>query len=320
MSAGYFPKRTQVGLEDLFRGLVTASHILHNHGVVDAYGHISVRSPDNAKTFWMPRNTPPALVSSPEDLIEYNVEDATPVEKDAKQGYLERHIHSEIYKRFPAVNSVVHSHCSHVLPYCVSGVPLQATIHMAGFLGTSVPVWDISSYYPSGSKHDFLVRDSTLGASLSSTFKPATSAGFLYSKVRSALPSQIGGSTEPDKEPSHAVVLMQGHGFTTVAHGIEEVVYQAIYTKEAAKVQTTALTTQNAHFSRIVEGKVEVENGGRIKSKVKAEGHLKYLSDKEAHEAWESMLGTVARPWALWCREVEVNPLYRNECPRFEDD
>jgi len=135
MSAGYFPKRTQVGLENLFKGLVTASHILHYHGIVDAYGHISVRSPDNAKTFYMTTNMPPALVSSPEDLIEYNVEDASPVEKDAKEGYLERHIHSEIYKRFPAINSVVHSHCIDVLPYTVSGVPLKASIHMAGFLG-----------------------------------------------------------------------------------------------------------------------------------------------------------------------------------------
>jgi ribulose-5-phosphate 4-epimerase/fuculose-1-phosphate aldolase len=135
MSAGYFPKREKVGLEDLFQGLVTASHILHHHGVLDAYGHISVRSPDNHGTFWMSCNISPALVSSQDDLSEYYVEDSTPVEKDAKPGYLERHIHSEIYKRIPGINSVVHSHCSDVLPYCVSGVPLRAAVHMAGFLG-----------------------------------------------------------------------------------------------------------------------------------------------------------------------------------------
>lgn len=187
--------------------------------------------------------------------------------------------------------------------------------------GSNVPVWDISSHYPSGSKHDLLVRDSSLGASLSAAFKPATSAGFIYSKVRSALPSQIGGSQEPDKEPNYAVVLMQGHGFTTLAHGIEEAVYQAIYTKEAAQAQTTALTVRNAHFGHIVEGKIDVEGGGKIKSaKVKAEGDLKFLSDKEAHDAWESISGTVHRPWSLWCREVEVQPLYKNDCPGCEDD
>jgi hypothetical protein len=135
MSTGYFPKREKVGLEDLFSGLVTASHILHHHGIFDAYGHVSVRSPDNSSTFWMPCNMPPALVSSAEDLVEYKVDSAEAVEKNAKPGYLERHIHSEIYKRFPTVNAVVHSHSSDVLPYTVSGVPLRSTIHMAGFLG-----------------------------------------------------------------------------------------------------------------------------------------------------------------------------------------
>jgi ribulose-5-phosphate 4-epimerase/fuculose-1-phosphate aldolase len=135
MSAGYFPKREKLGLEDLFKGLITASHILHHNGIFDAYGHISVRSPDNPATFWMPCNISPALLSSPEDLVEYNVDSAEPVEKNVKPGYLERFIHSEIYKRFPAINSVVHSHCSDVLPYSISGVPLKATIHMAGFLG-----------------------------------------------------------------------------------------------------------------------------------------------------------------------------------------
>jgi len=160
-----------------------------------------------------------------------------------------------------------------------------------------------------------------LGASLAAAFKPATSAGFLYSKVRSALPSQIAGAnTDPSKEPDNAVVLLQGHGFTTVAHGIEEAVYQAIYTKEAAKAQTIALTIHNSHFGHTVEGKVDIEGGGKIKSaKVKTEGDIKFLKDNEAHDAWESLQGTIDRPWRLWCREVEVNPLYQNECPSGDD-
>ncbi|EMD65440.1 hypothetical protein COCSADRAFT_35492 [Bipolaris sorokiniana ND90Pr] len=322
MSAGYYPKRKKVGLEDLFRGLVTASHILDHHGLVDAYGHISVRSPDNPATFWMPCNMPPALISTPEDLVEYHVDSAEAVEKDAKPGYLERYIHSEIYKRFPAINSVVHSHARDVLPYCTSGVPLKNTIHMAGFLGSKVPVWDASSSYPSGSKHNLLVSNTTLGASLAATFKPATSTGFIYSKVRSALPSQLGGaSSEPQLEPDHAVVLMQGHGFVTVAHGIEEAVYQAIYTREAAKAQTTAMMILNAHTGYALEGKVDVDAGGKIKSgHAKAEGgNLKYLSDRECHDAWEAMSGTLARPWALWSRQVSLSPLYKNDCHVGED-
>ena len=176
-------------------------------------------------------------------------------------------------------------------------------------LGTNVPVWDASGYYLSNSKHDLLVSDATLGASLAATFKPATSAGFIYSKVRSALPTQLGGaSSDPKLEPDHAVVLQQAHGFTTVAHGIEEAVYQAIYTKEAAKVQTTALTIQNAYTGYALEGKVDVE-GGKIKSgKATADNGLKYLSDTELHASWETMSGTITIPWRLWCREVGVSP------------
>lgn len=113
---------------------------------------------------------------------------------------------------------------------------------------------------------------------------------------------------------------MQGHGFTTVAHGIEEAVYQAVYTKEAARAQTTALTIRNAHFGHVVEGRIDVEGGGKIKSaKVKAEGDVRGLSEREASDAWEVMRGTVERPWALWVREVEVQALYRNECPGGEE-
>jgi hypothetical protein len=174
-----------------------------------------------------------------------------------------------------------------------------------------VPVWN-------NSNSDYLVRDSTLGASLAATFKPATSAGFIYSKVRSALP---GAKPEASLEPDHAVVLLQGHGFTTLAHGIEEAVYQAIYTKEAAKTQTVAMTISNAYFSHTLEGKVDIEAGGKIKSgKAKGAGDLKYLSEKQAHDTWQSMQATVGRPWALWCREVEVNPLYKSEFPGGDDE
>lgn len=140
--------------------------------------------------------------------------------------------------------------------------------------------------------------------------------------MRSALPTQIGGSSsEPPLTPDHAVVLQKGHGFTTVASGIEEAVYQAVYTREAARVQTAAMSVQFANGGFAVEGKVDVEGGGKIKSGKASPsgGDIKVLSDKECHDAWESLSGTIARPWALWCREVEVNPLYRNECPEGED-
>lgn len=204
--------------------------------------------------------------------------------------------------------------------FCEANPPMHSS-NLLILVGNNVPIWDASSHYPSGSKHDLLVSNSTLGASLSASFKPATSAGFIYSKVRSALPTQLAGNPpDPSREPDHAVVLLQGHGFVTVAHGIEEAVFQAVYTKKAAQVQSTALTIRNAHFGHIVEGKIDVEGGGKIKSaKVKAEGDVKYLKDGELHDAWEAARESVPQAWELWSRRIEISPLYKNDCPRGED-
>jgi hypothetical protein len=136
--------------------------------------------------------------------------------------------------------------------------------------------------------------------------------------MRSALPTQIGGSAaDPATEPSHPVVLMRGHGFTTCADSLEAVVFQAIYTAEAAKVQTKALLTHDAYFGATVEGKVDADAGGKLKgAKVKNEGDVKYLSEREMADTWAFSRDTMMRPWALWCREVEVNGLYRNVVKR----
>ena len=122
-------------LETCLSKLITANHILHRLKVLDGYGHVSVRSPDNDDTFFISHNVSPALVSSQSDLLEFHVKDGSPVDRDSKIGWSERYGHSEIYKRFPAVNCVIHSHSSDVLPFTVNSVPLKPLIHMAGFLG-----------------------------------------------------------------------------------------------------------------------------------------------------------------------------------------
>ena len=285
----------------------------------------------------------PALLSTVDDIIEYKVEDGSPADPNEKRkGYLERFIHSEIYKKFPSVNAVVHSHSPEVLPYAVNSVPLRATTHMAGFLGNGVPVWDIASAYSSmpslpgvtggdKEKHDLLVRTPQLGRHLAAAFKPNTSTAFLYNKMRAALP---GAEPEPENEPSFPVILMRGHGFTTCAESLETAVFQAIYTKEAAKVQTAALLTNASCYSDFrlpdsaMEGSISVGEKGSgkissgkvkgVKTKRDAE-EIKYLSEREAGDTWSTNKETVLRPWEMWCREVDVNPLYRNEVEKMGD-
>jgi ribulose-5-phosphate 4-epimerase/fuculose-1-phosphate aldolase len=120
----------------LQRDLISANHIIHHHGVVDAYGHISVRHPEQPDTYLMSANMAPALVSSSADFVQYRVEDSSSISNaNVPKGFIERYIHSEIYKMYPDIQCVIHSHAEEVLPYATSGVPLQPMYHMSGFLG-----------------------------------------------------------------------------------------------------------------------------------------------------------------------------------------
>lgn len=163
--------------------------------------------------------------------------------------------------------------------------------------------------------HDLLIRNNQLGASLASAFATtSTVAGSVYSSISSRF---TGTKEEQSTEPDHPVVLMRGHGMAIAAKSIEEAVYMAYYTQEAARVQTTALTTGIAFRGGVVEGSVDVAGekaSGKIKSgKIKLGGELKYLSTKEAKDTWEVNAQSVGRPWKVWKREVEVNPVYVNE-------
>lgn len=123
----------------MIHDLITASHILHFTGVVDAYGHVSVRHPQNSSLYLMSRNEAPALVNSSADIVQYFVNDSSPVDANAPSGFIERYIHSEIYKAYPDIQCVIHSHSEDVLPYAVAGVPLRPVYSMSGFLGMSCP-------------------------------------------------------------------------------------------------------------------------------------------------------------------------------------
>ncbi|KIX99338.1 uncharacterized protein Z520_04914 [Fonsecaea multimorphosa CBS 102226] len=265
-------------VQKYYRDLISGSHILHYHNVLDAFGHLSFRHPFNPQIFVMSRNAAPGTISSADDLIEYYIEDAQPVDPKAPLGFLERCIHSECYKRYPGIQAVIHSHSEAVVPYTISGVPLRACYHMAGFLGTSVPVWDIAEAQQADDISDLLVRNTRLGSSLASSF-----AGTARDDDTS------GGG---DQLPHHVVALMRGHGFTVLAGSIQDCVMRAVYTQKNAMIQTTALVTRAASGF----------TGGSVS----------YLSQKEAVDSKWSIRESAHRPWKLWLREVEASNLYTN--------
>jgi HCOMODA/2-hydroxy-3-carboxy-muconic semialdehyde decarboxylase len=146
--------------------LAVALRILAKQGVVDAYGHATVRNPANPSHYFMSRNLPPALATAA-DIVEYDL-DSQPVSANAPPGFTERYIHGEIYRARPDVMSVVHFHAPDVIPFGVTNVPLRPIFHMAGFLGGGVPIFEIRD---TGSPTDMLIRNPQLGAALARTLE-----------------------------------------------------------------------------------------------------------------------------------------------------
>jgi ribulose-5-phosphate 4-epimerase/fuculose-1-phosphate aldolase len=162
-------------LEDL----VLASRILFNEGVLDSFGHVSVRSRDNPAHFFMPRAMPPALVTA-KDIIELN-ENADPVVASSPRPNGEKFIHGEIYRMRADVQAIVHSHAPGVIPFSLTPArPLRPVIHTAGFLPERVSVFDVRSV----SKDDpnqrgkLLINNAKLGAALAQNWPPIPSCLF----------------------------------------------------------------------------------------------------------------------------------------------
>jgi len=186
----------------LIDDLVAASRILANHGVLDAYGHVSARSDKRPERFIMSRSRAPALVTAA-DLMELGP-DSEPAAGEKRKGFIERYIHGEIYRARPEVMAVVHSHSTSVIPFGVTRTKLRPVSHMGGFLWSGAPVWDIRKVRE---ENDLLVRDRLLGKALADT---------------------LGNC---------ACVLMRGHGMTVVGGSIPEAVFRAVYTEMNARVQ-----------------------------------------------------------------------------------
>ncbi len=142
----------------LIEDIVVGSHILAEFGVLDGFGHVSARDPKNPDHFLMSRSLAPALVAA-EDIMAFDL-DGNAVDAGGRSVFLERFIHSEIYKARPDVMSVVHAHSPGVIPFGVSQMPLRPMYHNTAFLAAGVPVWDIRRDF---GETDMLVRDASRG-------------------------------------------------------------------------------------------------------------------------------------------------------------
>jgi ribulose-5-phosphate 4-epimerase/fuculose-1-phosphate aldolase len=201
--------------------LVVANHILVNEGVLDGFGHISVRNERNPEHFLIARSMAPGLVTAADIVscdLEGNVHD-----EQGRHTYVERFIHSEIYRCRPDVMAVIHSHSPAIITFGVTGARLRPICHMSGFLGAQVPVFEIRN--AGGENTDLLIRNQALGK---------------------ALAKDLAGNS---------VALLRGHGNVVVGHSIQQVVFRAIYTENNAKLQSEAMRQGEVNF--LTDGEAE---------------------------------------------------------------
>ncbi len=193
-------------LDALLDDLVAANRILAGLGVVDGFGHVSVRHPEHPDRYFLSRSLAPEQVTR-DDLMLFDLA-SVPQDGDSRAPYLERFIHGEIYARRTDVASVVHSHAPAVVPFAASAVEAKSIYHMSSFLHTGAPVFEIREKF---GMTDMLIRNRAQGAALAEVIDTG------------------------------AVVLMRGHGYCAVGADIPEAVFRAYYTQLNAELQQRAI-------------------------------------------------------------------------------
>ena len=191
--------------------LARANRMIANEGVLDAFGHVTMRHPTDPGRYLMSRSRGPELVQ-PEDILEFTL-DSEPVKPPTARHYSERVIHGEIYKARPDVNAVCHHHAPSILPFCISGAPLKPVYHLGATIGDAAPFWDARDEF----------GDTTLIVA-----KPEEGA---------SLARALG---------KNWIVLMRRHGATVAGTTLEELVFRTIYIARNAALQIQAQTPWSA--------------------------------------------------------------------------
>lgn len=209
---------------NLIEDLVAAYRILADHGVIDAYGHVSVRSDSDPNRYFLSRAIAPETVT-PDDIMEYDL-DSKPIDARGRESVRERFIHGEILKARPDVRAVVHNHSPSVVPFSVTSVPMRPLFHMAAFIGGGVPNFEIRD---AEKGTDLLVKTPYLGQALAKT---------------------LGG---------HPAALMRGHGSVTVGETLPRAVGRSVYLEMSARMQLQAMLIagSNGRITYIDEAEVK---------------------------------------------------------------
>jgi ribulose-5-phosphate 4-epimerase/fuculose-1-phosphate aldolase len=192
-------------LTDIIEELVLANRILSHEGVIDAFGHVSVRHPSDPNRYLLSRSRSPLLVE-PDDILEYRL-DSEPVKRTSVRPYSERVIHGCIYQARSDVMAVCHHHAPAIMPFCIAGKPIVPVFHVGATIGEQTPFWDQHDEF--GDTNLLVVKEEE-GQSL------ARALG------------------------KHSVVLMRRHGATVVGGSLKELTSRSIFLCQNAGYQMQA--------------------------------------------------------------------------------
>jgi ribulose-5-phosphate 4-epimerase/fuculose-1-phosphate aldolase len=214
-------------LDTLIQDLVIANRILAEEDVVDAYGHVSIRHPDNPNHFLIACSLAPELVNA-DDIVELDL-DGQPLQDEGRTLYLERFIHAAIFEARPDVMAVVHAHAEDILPFGIAdATPLRPVIHSGSFIGSAVPVWDIADNF---GDTNLLVTNIEQGRDLAKC---------------------LGGNN---------VALVRGHGFASAARSLIEVVRMSVYLPRNARALLRAQQL-GGPIKYLSQGEIDARNRG----------------------------------------------------------
>ena len=181
--------------------LVVAYRTLAEHGILDAYGHVSMRSPARPDRYLLSRALAPELVML-DDIMEFTLE-SEPLDPQGRELYSERFIHGELYRSRPDVNAVVHNHSPTIVPFSITpDVKIRPLTAVTSFIGLGVPTFEIRDFQMGS---DMRILTNELGRNLASVVSDKPAA------------------------------LMRGHGAVVVAPDIATVVARSIYLELAAQ-------------------------------------------------------------------------------------
>ena len=211
-------------LDVMLEELVTANRILAREGVVDSFGHVTIRHPDHPDRFLMSRARAPDCVEV-SDIVTFAL-DGTPLDAGDRKPYLERFIHGACYEARPDVHAVVHNHSPSVIPFGVTGCNLKPFMHVCASMGHEVGIWDSQDKF---GDTDLLVSDMAMGRDLAKFLGPGRTA------------------------------LMRGHGAVVVASNLRHVVFTSIYVELGAKLQMQAM--QMGEIKYLTKGEVDAVIG-----------------------------------------------------------